>query len=78
MIDALGDRLANSHVSLVTGLKHYLGPFEAYGAAETVITPFREEQPRQPVDNFIMPRRMKFFRSLNVMVIAGAYTVRIP
>ena len=39
------------HVALVTGTKHYLGPFEAFGkrGAET---PFRETQPRLPVENF--------------------------
>jgi nucleoside-diphosphate-sugar epimerase len=43
------DRL--EHVALVTGLKHYLGPFEAY-AKEKPETPFREEMPRLPVENF--------------------------
>jgi nucleoside-diphosphate-sugar epimerase len=28
------------HVALVTGLKHYLGPFEAYGAGAVPDTPF--------------------------------------
>ncbi len=39
------------HASLVTGTKQYLGPFEAYGqtAAET---PFREDTPRLPGENF--------------------------
>jgi nucleoside-diphosphate-sugar epimerase len=39
------------HVALVTGTKHYLGPFESYGqtAAET---PFREDTPRLPGLNF--------------------------
>jgi nucleoside-diphosphate-sugar epimerase len=39
------------HVALVTGTKHYLGPFESYGqsAAET---PFREDTPRLPGENF--------------------------
>jgi nucleoside-diphosphate-sugar epimerase len=39
------------HVALVTGLKHYLGPFEAY-AKTPMETPFREEQPRLPYENF--------------------------
>jgi nucleoside-diphosphate-sugar epimerase len=39
------------HVALVTGLKHYLGPFEAY-ARTPMETPFREEQPRLPNQNF--------------------------
>jgi nucleoside-diphosphate-sugar epimerase len=41
------------HVALVTGLKHYLGPFEAYvrgGSAPP--TPLREEQPRLDLPNF--------------------------
>lgn len=39
------------HVALVTGLKHYMGPFEAYAKAKPV-TPFREEQPRLAYQNF--------------------------
>jgi nucleoside-diphosphate-sugar epimerase len=39
------------HVSLVTGLKHYLGPFEAYAKAQPD-TPFSETQPRLPYENF--------------------------
>jgi nucleoside-diphosphate-sugar epimerase len=40
------------HVALVTGLKHYLGPFEAYGKGKLPETPFREEQPRLDIENF--------------------------
>jgi nucleoside-diphosphate-sugar epimerase len=40
------------HVALVTGLKHYLGPFEAYGTGETRDTPFHEDEPRLPAPNF--------------------------
>ncbi len=40
------------HVALVTGLKHYLGPFESYGKGHLPATPFREEQPRLDVENF--------------------------
>jgi nucleoside-diphosphate-sugar epimerase len=39
------------HVALVTGTKHYLGPFEAYAKSKPE-TPFREEQPRLPYENF--------------------------
>jgi nucleoside-diphosphate-sugar epimerase len=39
------------HVVLVTGLKHYLGPFEAYATAPAD-TPFRESQERLPFQNF--------------------------
>lgn len=52
VIAALGERLNGAHVALVTGLKHYLGPFEAYGKGAVPVTPFREEQGRQAVENF--------------------------
>lgn len=40
------------HVALMTGLKHYLGPFESYGAGPVPDTPFLEEEPRLPAPNF--------------------------
>ena len=39
------------HAALVTGTKHYLGPFESYGKTMAE-TPFREDQPRLPGENF--------------------------
>ena len=51
VLDALGHARDLRHVALVTGLKHYLGPFEAYARTKPE-TPFREEQPRLPVENF--------------------------
>jgi hypothetical protein len=39
------------HVALVTGLKHYLGPFEFYAKVKPD-TPLREEMPRPPFPNF--------------------------
>lgn len=39
------------HVGVVTGTKHYLGPFEDYGKVNPV-TPFREDAPRLPKKNF--------------------------
>jgi nucleoside-diphosphate-sugar epimerase len=39
------------HVALVTGLKHYLGPFERYAEAPAA-TPFREDQERLEFPNF--------------------------
>ena len=52
LLDALAGRKSLRHVALVTGLKHYLGPFEAYGKGALPLTPFREEQGRLPVENF--------------------------
>ena len=53
LLAALSARKTLRHVALVTGLKHYLGPFEAYASTGTLPeTPLRESQPRLPVENF--------------------------
>lgn len=53
LLDALSGKGTVRHVALVTGLKHYLGPFEAYAASGTLPdTPLRESQPRLPIENF--------------------------
>lgn len=65
VLDALGGSLNSSqnkgHVALVTGLKHYLGPFEAYATGAVPVTPFREEQGRLPVDNFYYEQEDRLF-----------------
>ncbi|WP_020145565.1 SDR family oxidoreductase [Terracoccus sp. 273MFTsu3.1] len=50
-LEVLGRTTTLEHAVLVTGLKHYLGPFEAYAKAPAE-TPFRESQPRLPFENF--------------------------
>jgi hypothetical protein len=52
LLDALPAPSGPRHFALVTGLKHYLGPFEAYGQGRLPQTPFREEQGRLEVENF--------------------------
>ena len=52
LLAATGPAGSVQHVALVTGLKHYLGPFEAYGKGALPATPFREEQGRLDVENF--------------------------
>jgi len=53
LLDVLSPKQSVRHVALVTGLKHYLGPFEAYAKEGTLPeTPLREEQPRLELDNF--------------------------
>jgi nucleoside-diphosphate-sugar epimerase len=52
LLDGLPKSTAPRHVALVTGLKHYLGPFESYGKGTLPQTPFREEQGRLDVENF--------------------------
>jgi len=53
ILNVLSPKKSVQHVALVTGLKHYLGPFEAY-AAEGFLpeTPLREEHPRLNIENF--------------------------
>ena len=51
LLDAVTATSKPEHVALVTGLKHYLGPFESYGKVKPD-TPFREDQPRLPYQNF--------------------------
>ncbi len=51
VLDAVTVTSRLEHVALVTGLKHYLGPFESYGKVKPD-TPFREDQPRLPYQNF--------------------------
>lgn len=46
------DKSTLKHVALLTGTKHYLGPFEAYGKPGTPDTPFRENVARLPYPNF--------------------------
>jgi nucleoside-diphosphate-sugar epimerase len=50
-----------SHVALVTGLKHYLGPFDSYGKGKLPATPFREEQPRLDIENFYYAQEDELF-----------------
>ena len=61
VLDAIGPSLKGGHAALVTGLKHYLGPFEAYATGAVPITPFREEQGRQAVDNFYYEQEDRLF-----------------
>lgn len=61
LLDALSPLGAVQHVALVTGLKHYLGPFEAYGKGKLPATPFREEQPRLDIENFYYAQEDEVF-----------------
>jgi nucleoside-diphosphate-sugar epimerase len=61
VLDALSPSGSVRHVALVTGLKHYLGPFEAYGKGTLPSTPFREEQPRLALENFYYAQEDEVF-----------------
>jgi nucleoside-diphosphate-sugar epimerase len=49
------------HVALMTGLKHYLGPFEAYATGEMPDTPFHESEPRLDTPNFYYAQEDELF-----------------
>jgi nucleoside-diphosphate-sugar epimerase len=61
VLQALRDAGSVKHVALVTGLKHYLGPFESYGKGRLPATPFREEQPRLDIENFYYAQEDELF-----------------
>jgi nucleoside-diphosphate-sugar epimerase len=61
LLDALSPAGSVEHVALVTGLKHYLGPFESYGKGALPQTPFREEQGRLDIDNFYYAQEDEVF-----------------
>jgi nucleoside-diphosphate-sugar epimerase len=61
VLDAVSEAKTVHHVALVTGLKHYLGPFESYGKGTRPATPFREEQPRLDIENFYYAQEDEVF-----------------
>ncbi|MGY3619988.1 SDR family oxidoreductase [Bradyrhizobium sp. USDA 10063] len=61
LLDALSPAGSVKHVALVTGLKHYLGPFENYGKGKLPATPFREDQPRLDIENFYYAQEDEVF-----------------
>ena len=62
VLDPLPDTV--QHVALTTGLKHYLGPFEAY-AKTPLETPFKEQQARVPYENFYYDQEDLLFEAAN-------------
>lgn len=62
LLAALSRKHSVQHVALVTGLKHYLGPFDSYARAGSLPpTPLREEQPRLPIENFYYAQEDEVF-----------------
>lgn len=61
ILAALEPQRSIEHVALMTGLKHYLGPFEAYGTSVMVETPFREDEPRMDTPNFYYAQEDEVF-----------------
>ncbi len=56
---AAGGRL--QHVALLTGLKHYLGPFDDYATGVMADTPFREDEARLDSPNFYYAQEDELF-----------------
>ncbi len=53
LLAALSPKKTVQHVALVTGLKHYLGPFDSYAQGNALPpTPVREDMPRLDLPNF--------------------------
>lgn len=63
LLSALAPAGSVRHVGLVTGLKHYLGPFEAYGTGAPPPTPLREDMPRLDVENFYYAQEDELFEA---------------
>ncbi len=64
LLDVLSSKKSVQHVALVTGLKHYLGPFEAYAKeGKLPETPLREEQPRLPLPNFYYAQEDEVYKA---------------
>ena len=63
VLAALEPEKSVRHVSLLTGLKHYLGPFEFYGQGVMADTPFHEEEPRLSFPNFYYAQEDEVFAS---------------
>jgi nucleoside-diphosphate-sugar epimerase len=61
VLDAVSSAGSVEHVALVTGLKHYLGPFEAYAKGNLPATPLREEQERLDIENFYYAQEDEVF-----------------
>jgi nucleoside-diphosphate-sugar epimerase len=61
LLDVLARAGSVEHTALVTGLKHYLGPFENYGKGNLPATPFRESQARLDVENFYYAQEDELF-----------------
>ena len=63
VLKALEPEGSMRHVALVTGLKHYLGPFESYGKGVMAETPFHESEPRLNFPNFYYAQEDELFES---------------
>ncbi|GGG16223.1 NAD dependent epimerase/dehydratase [Rhodococcoides trifolii] len=61
VLTALKGKSALRHVGLLTGLKHYLGPFDNYATGVMADTPFHENEPRLDSPNFYYAQEDELF-----------------
>jgi nucleoside-diphosphate-sugar epimerase len=62
VLNVLSPKGTVQHVALVTGLKHYLGPFDAYAKEGFLpVTPLSEEQQRLEIENFYYAQEDEVF-----------------
>ncbi|MBF4572615.1 SDR family oxidoreductase [Herbiconiux sp. VKM Ac-1786] len=61
VIDATAAGGTVQHVALLTGLKHYLGPFDDYATGVMADTPFEEESERLDSPNFYYAQEDELF-----------------
>lgn len=64
LLNVLSSKKSIQHVALVTGLKHYLGPFDAYLQNGILPeTPVREEHPRLSLPNFYYAQEDEIYKA---------------
>ncbi|MEA9984143.1 MULTISPECIES: SDR family oxidoreductase [Subtercola] len=63
VLAALEPEKSVKHVALLTGLKHYLGPFDNYATGVMADTPFHEDEPRLDSPNFYYAQEDELFAS---------------
>lgn len=64
LLEVLSPKKSVEYVSLVTGLKHYLGPFDQFAKeGNSYETPLREDQPRLPLPNFYYAQEDEIFEA---------------
>ncbi|RFA18080.1 SDR family oxidoreductase [Subtercola boreus] len=63
ILTALEPQKSVRHVALVTGLKHYLGPFDNYATGVMADTPFNEDEPRLTSPNFYYNQEDEVFKA---------------
>ncbi|MET0702136.1 MAG: SDR family oxidoreductase [Mycobacterium sp.] len=61
VLAAVGDGGSVRHAALLTGLKHYLGPFDNYATGVMADTPFHESEPRLDSPNFYYAQEDELF-----------------